>query len=173
MLACSCKWWLCAFYKFMCLLMLAFNMSAHTHLQPLPSFSICICQFYRAMWAVSDIVLELQSSGRLLAGKDECDPFAAALVHGLCAEIKGLEGFNALHAVEIKTAAETALPMVFQTSVGKAIEESPFGYTNMWEAFHCTASDFGRDSELFDTQWLVGPWRYQFLPDQKAKHTCT
>lgn len=104
--------------------MLAFNMSAHTHLQPLPSFSICICQFYRAMWAVSDIVLELQSSGRLLAGKDACDPFAAALVQGLCAKIKGLEGFNAMHAVDIKTAAETALPMVFQTSVGKAIEES-------------------------------------------------
>ena len=76
------------------------------------------------MWAVSDIVLELQSSGRLLAGKAECDPFAAALVQGLCAKIKGLEGFNAMHAVEIKTAAETALPMVFQTSVGKAIEES-------------------------------------------------
>ena len=54
------------------------------------------------MWAVSDIVLELQSSGRLLAGKDECDPFAAALVQGLCAKIKGLEGFNAMHAVEIK-----------------------------------------------------------------------
>ena len=79
----------------------------------------------------SDIVLELQSSGRLLAGKDECDPFAAALVQGLCAKIKGLEGFNAMRAVEIKTAAETALPMVFQTSVGKAIEEEPFGYTNM------------------------------------------
>eukprot|EP00434_Breviolum_minutum_P031557 symbB.v1.2.027902.t1/scaffold2899.1/size67670/2 len=76
------------------------------------------------MWAVSDIVLELQSSGKLLAGKDQGDPFAAALVQGLCAKIKGLEGFNAMHAVEIKTAAETALPMVFQTSVGKAIEES-------------------------------------------------
>ena len=98
--------------------------TSNTHLQPIPSFSICICQFYRAMWAVSDIVLELQSSGRLLAGKDECDPFAAALVQGLCAKIKGLEGFNAMHAVEIKTAAETALPMVFQTSVGKAIEKS-------------------------------------------------
>ena len=47
------------------------------------------------MWAVSDIVLELQ-----------------------------LQGFNATHAVEIKSAAETAFPIVFQASIGKAIEES-------------------------------------------------
>ena len=76
------------------------------------------------MWAVSDIVLELQSSGKLLAGKGECDPFAAALVQGLCAKIKALQGFNAMHAVEIKSAAETSFPIAFQASIGKAVEES-------------------------------------------------
>ena len=76
------------------------------------------------MWAVSDIVWGLQPSGKLLAGKGECEPFAAALVQGLCAKIKALEGFNAMHAVEIKSAAETAFPIVFQASIGRAIEES-------------------------------------------------
>ena len=76
------------------------------------------------MWAVSGIVLELQSSGKLLAGKGECDPFAAALVQGLCAKIKALQGFNAMHAVEIKSAAETSFPIAFQASIGKAVEES-------------------------------------------------
>ena len=85
---------------------------------------LCTCQFYPVMWAVSDIVLELQSSGKLLAGKGECDPFAAALVQGLCAKIKALQGFNAMHAVEIKSAAETSFPIAFQASIGKAIEES-------------------------------------------------
>ena len=47
-----------------------------------------------------------------------------ALVPGLCARIKALQGFNAMHAVEIKSAAETSFPITFQASIGKAVEES-------------------------------------------------
>ena len=96
------------------------------------------------MWAVSDIVLELQSSGRLLAGKDECDPFAAALVQGLCAKIKGLEGFNAMHAVEIKTAAETAFKLQLEKPLKRAfwlhqhVRSLPLQSLKLWSTFRTT-----------------------------------